>query len=358
MQNESNFLEKIRYISTFSGENFSFKEEDLLAEFHKKEENQSSITIKILTVLGAFIATLAFIGFMLLMGLYDSEVGLIITGILAIALSVLINKKEDSLLADTFSISCFLAGVCMFAIGLSINRVDEDLVILIVMFLGLLSLIFIQNYMHSFISFLLISGGFLTLIISNDAYNYIHIYLFLFAALSIFCFLYEAKLLTINKKIAELYYPIRISILFSFLFGLIGVCKKGAFPLAQNYIWISSIASSIGIIYLVYQILRITKIESKLARTLVFGLTALILLPIAFAPAISGAILIILLCFLVNYRTGFVLGIVALIYFVSQYYYDLNFTLLTKSILLFVSGILFLLLFLFVHKNLKSDEKI
>ena len=46
------------------------------------------------------------------------------------------------------------------------------------------------------------------------------------------------------------------------------------------------------------------------------------------------------------------------IYFISQYYYDLNFTLLTKSILLFSSGVLFLLLYLFTHKNLTQNEKI
>jgi len=90
----------------------------------------------------------------------------------------------------------------------------------------------------------------------------------------------------------------------------------------------------------------------------IYALSILLLLPTVLSPAISGAILIILLSFLVNYKTSLVIGIAAFIYFVSQYYYDLHFTLLTKSILLFSSGILFLGLYLLTHKKLTSNEKI
>jgi len=77
-----------------------------------------------------------------------------------------------------------------------------------------------------------------------------------------------------------------------------------------------------------------------------------------FSPSISGAMIIVLLSFLVNYKTGLAIGIISLIYFISQYYYDLNFTLLTKSIILFSSGIVFLLFYLFTTKKLNSNEKI
>ena len=60
----------------------------------------------------------------------------------------------------------------------------------------------------------------------------------------------------------------------------------------------------------------------------------------------------------VNYKTGLVIGIISFIYFISQYYYDLNFTLLTKSIILFSSGIVFILFYLFTNKKLNTNEKI
>jgi len=81
-------------------------------------------------------------------------------------------------------------------------------------------------------------------------------------------------------------------------------------------------------------------------------------LPTAFSPVILGILLIILLSFLVNYKLGLSVGILTFIYFICQYYYDLNYTLLTKSILLFSSGILFLIFYIFIHKYLGSNEKI
>ena len=91
---------------------------------------------------------------------------------------------------------------------------------------------------------------------------------------------------------------------------------------------------------------------------MIYILSALILVSTIFSPSISGGIVIVLLSFLVNYKTGLAIGIISIIYFVSQYYYDLNFTLLTKSIILFVSGIMFLLFYLFTAKNLNTNEKI
>jgi len=99
-------------------------------------------------------------------------------------------------------------------------------------------------------------------------------------------------------------------------------------------------------------------ITEKRTKITIYGITLLTILPTALSPAISGAILLIVLGFLVNYKTGLILGIVSFIYFISQYYYDLNFTLLTKSILLFLSGILFVLLYLLTHKKLSSNEKV
>lgn len=170
----------------------------------------------------------------------------------------------------------------------------------------------------------------------------------------------EAKIITTNKILSKLYNPVRIGLIFSFVAGLAFLGKKGLgfFPISPNYIWLSSVIIIPVIIYLIsllFNILNITKIQHK---TVIYIFAVLAFLPTVFSPAISGAILIILLSFFVNYKTGLVLGIIAFIYFISQYYYDLNFTLLTKSILLFSSGVIFIALYLFTHKKLTTNEKI
>jgi uncharacterized membrane protein len=104
-----------------------------------------------------------------------------------------------------------------------------------------------------------------------------------------------------------------------------------------------------------FKVLNINKTQHKVG---IYIATVFVLLPTVFSPAISGAILLILLSFYVNYKTGLVLGVAAFLYFISQYYYDLNLTLLTKSILLFSSGVLFIALYLFTHKKLTTNEKV
>ena len=86
---------------------------------------------------------------------------------------------------------------------------------------------------------------------------------------------------------------------------------------------------------------------------MIYALSLLTLLTTILAPAISGSLLIVLLAFKVNYRTGFVMGLIALVYGIGQYYYDLQFTLLVKSIMLMASGALFLLFYFYLKNKVK-----
>ncbi len=83
---------------------------------------------------------------------------------------------------------------------------------------------------------------------------------------------------------------------------------------------------------------------------IIYILSVLLLTSTLLSPAISGAFLIILVSVLVHYKTGLAIGILAFIYFIIQYYYDLNFTLLTKSILLMSSGVVFLAFYIHFKK--------
>ena len=173
-----------------------------------------------------------------------------------------------------------------------------------------------------------------------------------------YIFLKEAMLIKARKSLSKLYNPVRIGLIFSFLPGLVFLGKRGLFPVSPGYIWLSSIVIIAAIVFLVSKLFNILNITEPKHRIGIYIFTVLALSLTALSPAISGAILIMLLSFLVNYKTGFVLGIISFIYFISQYYYDLNFTLLTKSILLFSTGVVFVLLYLFTSKKLAADEKV
>lgn len=73
-----------------------------------------------------------------------------------------------------------------------------------------------------------------------------------------------------------------------------------------------------------------------------------------FNPAIGGSALVALLGFGYGYRTSWWLGMAALLYYVSQYYYDLSWTLLQKSIMMAATGIALLLFYYFAFGKNKQ----
>jgi len=334
-----------------------FDEQTIIEEYNNQEDNQSSIAIKILSIVGGFIATLAFLGFLLLAGLHNSELGLLFTGILFIAISVILNRKSDKLIMDTFSISTYIVGIFLIIFGLGEMDVDENIITILTLIIAVTSLVLTQNYILSFISILVASSSLLMLLVFlNNTPRLIHLYNILITLAMTYVFLYEAKIIKMSKKISRLYNPLRIGLVVSFIFSLGYFGTKNLHGMPADFEWFFSIILFVILIYVISKILDVLKITNLNTKILVYSLSSVILVVTAFSPAILGAILLILLSFYVNYKFGFALGIIALIYFVSQYYYDLHFTLLTKSIMLFISGLLFIALYLFTTKSINNEK--
>ena len=357
MNRKEQLLNIANSIKTSEGDYFNFNETELIEELNHQQENKSSLAIKILSIFGGILSSFAFLGFLLIAGLYDSNIGMLVFGVGFIAGSVLINKAQDKLITDTLSVSLYILGLALIGFSLSDIDFNENLIILIFLCIAISSLLITQNYILSFISILTINGSLLALIVSNDLYSLIHLYITINTALLVFIFLNEAKITTYNNMFSKLYNPSRIAIVISLVTGLIVVGTKDFLPISTHIIWISSLVFFVAIIYLISKIVSVLHIKTSKNKNLIYLLSGNILIPTVLSPSISGALLIVLLSFYVNYKTGLVIGIISFIYFISQYYYDLSFTLLTKSILLFSSGILFIAFYLIINKKLLPNEK-
>ncbi|MFC4221755.1 DUF4401 domain-containing protein [Flagellimonas marina] len=345
-------------IKSLEGDSFAYDEQAILKEYEKRNGEKSNFIIKILSIFGGILASIAFLGFLFILGLYESEVAMLVVGIGLIVVSIFLTKTFDALIMDTIGISLFVLGMVLFIAGLLIFEVNENIITILVMTIAFGSLFVVHNPILSFFAFLILSGGLLTLIISNDIYSVIHLYINLHALALAYVFLNEPGMITSDLKLVKLYDPLRISLVFSLLFGLMATAKQGFLFMSQSYFWMSSLVLILILMYLVSLLIKTFKVESTNTKLWVYLFSALTLLPTLFAPAIPGALLIALLSFKVNYKTGLSIGIVSLVYFVIQYYYDLNYTLLTKSIILFSSGLVFLLFYVFLTKKLKSNEKV
>ncbi|WP_153395742.1 DUF4401 domain-containing protein [Chryseobacterium vaccae] len=356
MRNKENIKELMDALRTSTEREIHFDEEAIVSVYQKKETDQS-LAIKILSIFGGILACLAFIGFLFLAQIFSSKEGIILFGGICIAGSAVLSRFSKKVITDTLSVSFYVAGFSLLGFGLSSH---DNTMQLTFIGIALCVLLLVHNYILSFISVLILNGSILSLIITNDLYDLTYIFITVQALIVTFIFLNEAKIITANRILSGLYDPVCIGMTLSFIAGLgyIGFEDELSIPVLTLYNGLSSAVIILAVLYVVSVLLKKLQVTHSRFKIIIYVLTALILLPTTLSPAISGAILVILLSFLVNNKTGWVLACVALISFIGKLYYDLQFTLLTKSILLFSSGIMFLAIYAFIHKKLISHEKI
>ncbi|MBO0342046.1 MAG: DUF4401 domain-containing protein [Bacteroidota bacterium] len=349
-----NIIDVLENIRSFEGKGFECDDKAILIEYQKKEEEKTSLAIKILSIFGSLMAVFVFIWFLYIIELFDSGWGMLLLGIGLLVAAIGLSRKYETFMFDTFCVSLYVLGFVLFVFDMLVYWANEDNFVPLSILIALCCFFFAKNYIISFISILAVGTNILMYIISKDIYDAIHGYIALNTCVFVYCFLNEAKLITSYPKLSKLYDPLRIGLVFCFLFGLVPFGMYSTFPVSQNFIWISSIVIILAILYVVRHILKTLNINSKKSKVWIYSLSSLALLPTLFAPAICGALLIMLSAFWVNHKTGLAIGIIALVYFVIQYYYDLDLTLLTKSTILFSSGVVFVLLYLFFTKKTQS----
>jgi uncharacterized membrane protein len=107
---------------------------------------------------------------------------------------------------------------------------------------------------------------------------------------------------------------------------------------------------------LVFQTVPLLDVPDRNQRIIITAVVTSILLPTLISPAIVGILLLLLLSFRSGDRWIWILSLVSLIVFMSEYYYDLDYTLLTKSYILMGTGAGFLLLYFFTRKKWLAHE--
>lgn len=344
----------INYFKQIEGKDLKIDEAAISAEYLKNTEKQT-LSIKVLSVFGGILSSLSFVLFLAISGLYESEMGIIL-GAVSIASAISITKTYDSIFLDTAAISFYIIGFILLFLGMDELGISENTIRIVFIIIAIAAILLVQNYIFSFVSFLIVNGCFFNYIAEQKNHDFIHIYVLTNTIFITYTFLNEAKIIAISPKLSKLYNPFRISLIISFLVGLVFIDM--AKDLGEKYIWISSFTIILAILVFLTHLFPILNISMPLSKVVLSLITLLLLSPTIPSPGISGSILILLLTFRVNFKTGFGIGVISFIYFISRYYYDLNLTLLTKSILLFSSGILFLVLYLLVNKKLQPHEKL
>jgi uncharacterized membrane protein len=130
------------------------------------------------------------------------------------------------------------------------------------------------------------------------------------------------------------------------------------FPEGGALIWISSVVNGLILSSLLVEILPIIGVEKTSSKLVIYLICFSLIISLTWAPAILGSLVILLICFMMNEKVGLIAGILACIYFISQYYYDLQYTLLVKSEILISTGLLFFLFYFITQKAFSNDEEV
>lgn len=346
----------IQEIKEQEGPDFSCDEELLSQFIQTQQEPEPAISTRVLSVIGGALATLAFTGFLLVVGLYNSTVGLMIFGLAALAGGLIIHQFSKSLMYDSTAISLFLIGYVMFLFGLSSSNFSEQNLAFVSLIIGLASFFISQSAIIAFLGILMACGGLFTFIQMFHAPNLIHVYNLILLIAYYWVAVNEATFFNKTLKTANKYQALLSALILAFIIGLTSIANSFYHGSNPNYFYLTTVANTSAILYCSYFVLNQLQIQHKILPWLIYVLIILLMALSAYTPGISGTLLIVLLSYRTNFKPGLAIGIAAFVYFISNFYYNLNINLLNKSLLLIGSGLLFLALYGLILK-LKSNEQ-
>jgi len=325
----------------------------------QETEIDSPWYIKVMLAFSGWLAAIFILGFFfsLFSRLYDNTLFLIIIGggLIATAYFIFKNKKANEFL-EHLGLASSLAGQSLLIVAIN-NELQislflryEDIASLSLMmaFIQLTLALFMPNFVHRIFStfFTVISLGVAILFFTKDT-----------SLIALFGIL--VMLLTAVVWLNEFRFPKQIEKLRAFGYGLVlatiiikakthflhrNSSDIGAFKNLYQGLWfqpwMEQVILSAITLYVVWKLLQKVHPKPSQIATILAFVGVLIITALSFqAQGLLTGIMIILLGFSASNRVLLGLGTTALLYFIANYYYSLQNTLLDKSIILFVLGI-------------------
>ena len=316
----------------------------------QETEIDSPWYIKVMLAFSGWLAAIFILGFFfsLFSRLYDNTLFLIIIGggLIAAAYFIFKNKKANEFL-EHLGLASSLAGQSLLSVAIS----DENIAFLWFMMalINFTLALFMPNFVHRIFStfFAVVSLAIAILVFTEDT-----------SLIALFGIL--VMLLTAVVWLNEFRFPKQIEKLRAFGYGLVlaTIITKatnhffhrnswdniGAFKNFYQSLWfqpwMEQVILSAITLYVVWKLLQKVHPKPSQIATILAFVGVLIITALSFqAQGLLTGIMIILLGFSASNRVLLGLGTTVLLYFIANYYYSLQNTLLDKSIILFVLGI-------------------
>ncbi|NOR55968.1 MAG: DUF4401 domain-containing protein [Sulfurovum sp.] len=325
------------------------KEQLVEAELSTGHEEHSPWYVQVLLAFSGWLAALFILGFLAagLSDLFRNTTALLVLGSGMIFLAYFILKKEKSNFIEHLGLAISFAGQSLILVGLlKIGHEPTSFVLFILFALQLSLALVMPNYLHR------LSSAFFTVLalswlLTNLGISAITSPLVM-AALS-YLWIHEFSLASEIKKRQALGYGLVLALI---LIENSSLARESLFSLGYSasqlsfYLpyYLSPLLEGAVTLFVVLSLLKSHHIQkgSKVAMTALVSTILFILLGFEI-PGLLLSILIILLAFNHSNRILLGLGIFSLLFSASSYYYWLENTLLEKSLLLALMGVVLLL---------------
>lgn len=318
-------------------------------------EQKNNLTIHVVSIIGGILTAIFLLGFLALSSIIDSQESSLIAGCVLMIATLTISRLIIKPFLDAMNITLYIAGCVLLAFGISDN---VNILFGVLIGVSILTFILSKGFILPFLSVILFNIS----LFGEIAHLYSSWYPLQIAVVPIVAAflltnLYERRLLNRLKEgnFSSKYRPFHAGLFISSIFALSGT--SSTYLTSGMNEWIISVFLWMGILLMVHKIMRVMEVENPASKAGIYLLSVVICLPTLFAPYVSGSLLLILICFHYGYKAECGAALLLFVYSISKYYYDLNTTLLVKSLTLFFIGIALITAWYFFTQKRTNNEK-
>ncbi|NOT38615.1 MAG: DUF4401 domain-containing protein [Saprospiraceae bacterium] len=327
-----------------------YDENEIIAQVQSHVTHKSTTVFKIVSIVGGLLSVAAFLSILFISNIFNSGFSMLTLGVLLYFSSIYLGIKSSQLYLDSLSFGLYMSSIFLIAIGLKEFDLKEIQISVIISILSLTTISIVKDYILIYISILIFFISLTIIIFESEIENILQPALAILVWIIVLLMSNESKVLARRNGLSLRFGPIVSGLTTVVSMGIIFVLRLGTRTEPDTLIAFSTIVIIAAFSYLIFTELeqRFDKLDkNRLIMYTVIG--GLALVPSIFCLSIPASIVILFLGFIFGHRMFFLLGILLTIYCIGQYYYNLEFTLLTKSILMFITGLLFLIIYFVVN---------
>lgn len=311
------------------------------------EEGQTPLFIQALIFFGALLSASFFLAFIGLLGVFDSNMGLMILGVLITITAVFIPYlAEQSIAAEPVGMAMLITGTVLFSVGFVELQNARDFFDLLLVGLIVSSVILLVSGSHlqKLSSILCANACAFGLLAEMDLPVGFNFLVLMNAAIVTIMQLKEPEVLRFQPRLAKWYTAITNGCSISMLAVLCWSVNNRLYlqpsEVDPSYWWLSSILLVGLVLAVIKETLDVIDLNEQKIGVLLATTVALMVL--IGAPGIIAGILLLLLGIYAEEMLLTAQGLLAILFFTVFFYYNLQATFLVKSGLLVGAGLVFI----------------